>query len=201
MATVVDYSHVLNQLTAAGFRSLYYNSGAFGFEQGIEAEIIGWIGPRDPSIRDQAQAWTYPLQEPFPPNLARLLCLAWCKSLPGNLWLMPKSHWAYELDFGNRDWLPEVLNAISINSADLQKLTNAAAIQFTPDDTEELEYFTRALMDKLQGSDFAAVFPAHGTVATLHHHKQIWWQTNSPKIALELKTLGASAQSTQSSSS
>jgi hypothetical protein len=193
MATIVDYSIVTQRMTAAGFRSLYYNSGAFGFEQGVEAEIIGWIGPEDSSIRDHAREWTYPVPEPFAPNLARLLCVAWCKSLPGDLWLMPKSHWAYELDFGNREWLPEVLTAVSINPADLQKLTNAAAIQFTPTDTEELEYFTRALLDKLQGSDFAAVFPAHGTVATLHHHTQIWWQTRIPSIALDLRTLAASA--------
>jgi hypothetical protein len=200
MATVVDYSTVVERMTAQGFRSLYYNSGAFGFAPETETEAIGWIGPEDPSIRPQARAWTVRIAEPHAQNLAHAFCLASENILPGNVWLMPKSHWAYELDFGNRDWLPEVLSAVSVEAPSLQKRTNAAALEFSPDNREELEYFVGTLLDKLQGSDFLAAFPAHQTVATLHHHKQIWWETRSLPIAEKLRSLPTSDQSTQSSS-
>src|SRR4051812_25332239 len=107
MPTLVDYSVVLDRMQAAGFVSLYYNSGAFGFPNDMTSQTVGWIGPDDPSIRSHIKSASIAVDEPYSPNLARLLRIAWSGHLPGKLWLMPKSHWAYELDFGNRAWLPE----------------------------------------------------------------------------------------------
>jgi hypothetical protein len=35
----------------------------------------------------------------------------------------------------------------------------------------------------LQASDFAVLFPDHPHLVTLHHHKQLWWQTRDIELA------------------
>src|SRR5439155_11912531 len=55
MPRVIDYPIVLEQLTAAGFVSLYHNAGAFGFAADAHVHAIGWVGVDDPTIRDAAR--------------------------------------------------------------------------------------------------------------------------------------------------
>ncbi|HEX8523262.1 MAG TPA: hypothetical protein VF669_13475 [Tepidisphaeraceae bacterium] len=202
MPSVIPYEQVLSRMGREGFVSLYYNAGAFGFAPDVAVEIVGWIGPGDPSIREQMRAQTIAIAPPHETNLARLLARAWESLLAGELWLMPKSHWAYELDFGNASWLPETLAGIGIDAKELQPLTNAAAIAFAAGERQNVESFAAQLLTHLHGSDFLAAFPAHRTVATLHHHKQIWWQTPVPALAERLRALPRHGvdQSTQSSS-
>jgi len=88
--------------------------------------------------------------------------------------VMPRSHWAYELDFGSDAWMPESLRRFDIDPAQLSERTNAAAIEFSPEESDRAAHFLRDLLTHLAGSDFSLAFPSHPVIATLHHHKQIW---------------------------
>src|SRR5262245_60737870 len=97
---IIDYPIVLEQMRAMKMRSLYYNSGAFGFNGDSTTRSIGWVGPPDGTIRESALGFVRHVGEPYESNLAALVVRAWREILPGRVWVMPKSHWAYELDFG-----------------------------------------------------------------------------------------------------
>jgi len=187
LAKIIEYPRVLETLTREGFVSLYYNSGAFGFANGERVEIVGWVGPDDPSIRDEMRAHVRQVAEPYPHSLARGVRTAWEKLLPGKPWLMPKSHWAYELDFGNSDWLVDALADVGVDATALQPLANGAAIEF--EFALELERFLTTLFEHLHGSDFMLAVPGHQLLCTLHHHQQIWWQTTDAQIAKALREL------------
>lgn len=103
--------------------------------------------------------------------------------------MMPKSHWAYELDFGSREWMPELLRQIGIDPVSLQHRTNASAIEFRPDEMQSLPVMVEGLLRNLLGSDFALGFPGHAVICTLHHHKQIWWTSTDPALIESLRQL------------
>jgi hypothetical protein len=187
VAKVIEYARVLETLTRAGFTSLYYNSGAFGFADADRVEIVGWMGPDDPSVRDEMRQHVRRVGEPYARSLSRQVRGAWEKLLLGKAWLMPKSHWAYELDFGNRDWLPDALKLVGVDAGILQPLTNAAAIEFERSTGEQLEEFLRTLFERLHGSDFMLAFPGDPALCTLHHHQQVWWQTTDVEAAKALR--------------
>ena len=189
MPWIVDYSAVLEQMTGQGMRSLYYNSGGFGFPEGAAVESLGWIGPDDPSLRPEARAMSRTVPAPHEANLARLVVRAWRDLLPGKLWLMPKSHWAYELDFGSRDWMPALLEHAGIDAGLLSPRTNAAAIEFTPQEAAPAAHVIEGLLRMLLGSDFALAFPGRPVACTLHHHKQVWWTTTDPQLITSLQGL------------
>lgn len=189
MPWIVDYSAVLEQMRRQEMRSLYYNSGAFGFPEGAAVESLGWIGPDDPSLRPEARILTRTVPAPHEANLTRLVVRAWDDLLPGKVWLMPKSHWAYELDFGSRDWLPALLEHAGIDSGLLAPRTNAAAIEFTPAEVEPFSHVVEGLLRMLLGSDFALAFPDRPVACTLHHHKQVWWTTSQPQLITSLQGL------------
>jgi hypothetical protein len=189
LANVVEYATVLARMTGEGFESLYFNSGAFGFRQSERVEIVGWMGPDDPSVRAEMKSHIRRVNEPYAESLASAVRQAWLQLLLGNLWLMPKSHWAYELDFGNRDWLGGALAELGIDSGTLQPLANGAAVQFDPGEADVLQTFLTTLFSKLHGSDFAIAFPGRGTLCTLHHHQQAWWQTNRIDLAERLRQM------------
>src|SRR5688572_17739590 len=115
VARIVDYETVTQTLTRQGLRSLYFNSGSFGFPPGETTRTVAWIGAPDPTIRPEAAALTRQVREPVEPNLTRLALRAWREALPSVLWLTPRSHWAYELDFGSRDWMPAALARAGID--------------------------------------------------------------------------------------
>ena len=186
MPWIVDYAQVLEQMRGQGLRSLYYNSGAFGFPEGAGVESIGWIGPDDPTLRPQARATGRTVPAPHERNLSRLVVRAWQAHFPGKLWLMPKSHWAYELDFGSRDWMPALLEHAGVDSGLLQPRTNAAAIEFASHETEALAHVVEGLLRMLFGSDFAIAFPGHPVTCTLHHHKQVWWTGSDRQLIAAL---------------
>ena len=130
MARILDYHTVLRTLLNEGLTSLYYNSGSFSFPDGITTRTLGWIGPPDASIRPEAVGFTRHIPAPFPENLSGRAVGIWRDSAPGAVWAMPRSHWAYELDFGSRAWMPGVLREIGIDPAELAPLTTGAAIEF-----------------------------------------------------------------------
>ena len=173
---------MLEDLTAAGMRSLYYNSGAFGFANAVETTSVGWVGPPDETIRPAARPLVRQVSEPYPATLARLLTRAWQELLPGDAWVMPKSHWAYELDFGSKAWLPDVLRSIGVDPATLAGRNSAAAVAFTPDETAAFTTLVEQLLSHLQGSDFAVAWPGRRVACTVHSHQQVWWTSDDAAV-------------------
>ena len=190
MPWIVDYSDVLDQMRRQGLRSLYYNSGAFGFPDGAAVESLGWIGPDDPTLRPAARAAARLVPPPFEKNLTDRVIRAWLAHLPGKVWVMPKSHWAYELDFGSRDWLPALLEHSGIDAGQLQSRTNAAAVEFVAGEVALFSHLVQGLLRMLFGSDFALAFPDRPVICTLHHHKQVWWTSNDRDLINRIQLAG-----------
>ena len=199
MAWIVDYVQVLEQMTGQGLRSLYFNSGAFGFPEGAATESVGWVGPPDASLRPAAQAIARHVPPPYEQHLASLLVRAWQDHLPGKVWLMPKSHWAYELDYGSPEWMPALLENAGIDAGQLQPRTNAAAIEFNPSEAEPFSRIVQGLLRMLLGSDFAVAFPGRPVVCTLHHHKQVWWTSTDRALIQTLDRMATGAASVDGS--
>ena len=186
---IIDYPVVLEQMREQHFKSLYYNSGAFGFSPEETHEIVGWIGPFDSTLKPHALEMSRQISEPYEENLARLLVRIWREHLAGRPWVMPMSHWSYELDFGSRDWMPALLEGICVDPGLLMTRSNAAAVEFSMEESAMLEHFVTTLLRMLQQSDFAIVFPRRQVIVTLHHHKQLWWQTSEKGLAESLRQI------------
>jgi hypothetical protein len=189
MPWIIDYQLVLEQMREQRFKCLYYNSGAFGFPADATTQSVGWIGPPDDSIKPAARALVRPVAPPFEQTLTDLTMRAWRELLPGRVWAMPKSHWAYELDYGSRDWMPALLENIEIDPGLLEGRNNAAAIEFADHEDRHLQFFIERLLQMLLGSDFLLAFPRRATTCTIHSHKQIWWTTADPVVAMGLDQL------------
>ena len=185
---IIDYSIVLERLTAQGLVSLYHNSGAFGFPRDVKVHHVGWIGADDSTLHPAARDVAIRIPPPYEPNLARLLVSFWREQLADAFaWLMPMSHWFYELDFGGATWMPQMLRDIGIDPEELRPRNNGAAIEHSRDESPQLETCVRRLLGSLTMSDFAVVFPRRPVVCTLHHHKQLWWATSDPILAKALR--------------
>jgi hypothetical protein len=180
MPRIIDYDHVLATLTSRGMKSLYHNSGSFGFP--IESFACGWIGQDDPTILESVRARCTQVPGPHAENLARLFDRAWTTLLPGTLWIMPGSHWAYELDFGSAEWMPDALRAIQIDPTALQPRNVAAAIEFDLSESGDARTFIAQLLTHLTASDFTAALPNQAAICTIHHHAQLWWQTPDVRL-------------------
>ncbi|MDB5173988.1 MAG: hypothetical protein JWO87_2326 [Phycisphaerales bacterium] len=189
MPSIVEYDRVLARMTGQGMRCLYHNSGAFGLQPGVEAHYAGWIGPEDSTIRPEARRRARQVPAPHEATLASLTTRAWLEMLAGPAWVMPKSHWAHDLDLGGKAWMSAALQNADIDPMRLATLNNAAAIEFMPHEAERFTRFVQTLLEKLLGSDFAVVFPVHPIVCTLHHHKQIWWVTGDASLLARIDGL------------
>ena len=177
MPCIIEYSAVLEQMTSQQFKCHYYNSGAFGFPESANARTQAWIGPEDPTIRPAAQLLTRQVAEPFEATLAKMATRLWQEQARGRLWVMPKSHWAFELGHGSREWMPALIESLGLDFAMLENRTNAAAIEFAEDEAEPFERLVSGLLTLLHGSDFMIAFPGRPILCTLHHHKQLWWSS------------------------
>jgi hypothetical protein len=175
--TIIDFDRVLQRMHAEGFRSLYHNSGAFGFPRGADVRYAGWVGPDDPSIRAEMRQHLRSIALPYETNLARAAADMWTTHLTGPAWVMPMSHWSYELDFGSRDWMPAALNAAGVDGDELSSRANGAALEFQAADRAAFETLVAQLLTHLRTSDFMLAFPGRPALCTVHHHKQLWWQT------------------------
>lgn len=189
MPRLIEYQHVLQRMADSGLRSLYYHSGAFGFDAAQPTHSFGWIGPPDPSIRDSARPFTRKAPKPYEASLASLAERAWQTLLTGPAWIMPKSHWAYELDFGSREWMPGLLAEIGISAAALAGKNDATAIEFSAVEATPMRRMVLGLLVSLHGSDFALAFPGRPVVCTIHSHKQLWWTTTDESMADGLDAL------------
>jgi hypothetical protein len=182
MPWIIDYPIVLERMHARHFKSLYYNSGAFGFADPTAARTIGWIGPDDPTLTPAAAGLARHVPPPFEQSLVERAVRLWRGGLPGKIWLMPMSHWAYEIDFGPGNWLGQVLLEIGIDPASLSTRTNAAAIEFAYNEHERVAHFLHRLLEMLGQSDFAMAFPDCRLLCLIHHHRQLWWTTDDERI-------------------
>lgn len=185
MPTIVDYSIVLERLTSEGLVCHYYNGGSFGFAAEAGAEIRGWVGSRDETIRKEMLVHVREVKPPVEAILVEWACEAWGRIFPGDIWVMPASHWSFELSHGNQSWLAGLLGEVGIDSGLLIGRTNAAAIAFMPGEDDGFKRLLRGLLKGLTSSDFVLAFPGRCAVCTLHHHKQLWWvSTNRQAVRL-----------------
>src|SRR5687767_3632422 len=116
MARIIAYPDVVRRLETHQMRCVYHNSGAFAFENQPTVLTIGWIGPADSSIRAEMRELTVQVSPPHDTTLAMLARRVWEEDLPGApaAWVMPKSHWAFELADGSRRWLPGALDELHL---------------------------------------------------------------------------------------
>lgn len=177
MPWIIDYDIVVEQMRKQKLKCNYYNSGAFGFADAMGVKHLAWIGPEDSTIRPAAKDFLRQVPPPYEANLASLLTRTWLKHFKGRIWAMPMSHWAYELDHGSRDWMPALIEHIDVDPGLLQGRNNAAAIEFSPDESHRFQHFAQRLLEMLLGSDFMIAFAGQPLLCTLHHHKQLWWST------------------------
>lgn len=189
MPRIVEYSHVLDAMHAMRLQSLYFNSGAFGFGNAVDARSAGWICADDSSLRPEAQKLARLVQGPPEQKLPQMLTRAVAQVLPGPVWVMPKSHWAFELDFGSKTWMSRALKEIGIDPGLLAPRTTGDAIEFGLDELPQFTTFMTRLLTNLFGSDFALASPARPLVCTLHHHKQVWWTTTDMPMLKALEQL------------
>jgi len=187
MPSIIDYPSVLRRLESEGLKCHYPNGGSFGFADG--GQVRGWLGPEDESIRPEMRAIARRVGEPFESTLADWALRAWQRILPGAVWVMPASHWSFELMHGNQQWLPELLGKAGIDSGLLIGRTDAAAIEFLPAEGERFRTSLEGLLHGLKGSDFVLAFPGRRTVCTVHHHKQLWWVSTDRLVIRELDSI------------
>src|SRR5688500_15638205 len=124
MARIIDYPTAKQTLEDRGFVSLYHNSGAFGFGIGTDVWSVGWVEVADSTIRPAARALVRHVNS-ITETMGRVF-----ERLPGEVWLMPKSHWHYELQFGNRELLETMLPTIGIEPASLRERNDGSPIAF-----------------------------------------------------------------------
>jgi hypothetical protein len=189
LPTIVEYDRVVARMSGQGMRCLYHNSGAFGPAAGAPTHFAGWLGPEDPTIRPEARVHARQVAGPFEATLASLTTRAWLEVLPGPAWVMPKSHWAHDLDLGRKAWMSEALRQADIDSAPLATLNVAAAIEFQPHEAARFTVFVQTLLEHLLGSDFAVAYPGRPVVATIHHHKQVWWLSENESIIRQIDSI------------
>jgi hypothetical protein len=189
MPAIVEYPAVLRQLTGQGLICNYPNGGSFGFPPKSKPHIRAWVGPPDWTIKRTMRKLTRQVPPPYEANLAELAQRAWENLFPGNLWLMPGSHWSFELHHGSGDWLPGLIQTLSLDPIQLATHTDGAAIQFVPDESALFRNFAQSLLNQLHSSDYCIAFPGHAAVCAIHHHKQLWWVTPDPALIARLDQL------------
>jgi len=175
MAELVDYTEVFDTLTAVGLQCLYHNSGAFGFRDDVSTYSVGWILREDPTIKPAAREMAICLKG-GESTLADFAVRAWRNLAPNDpAWVLPKSHWAYELTFGSYAWLPDALSKVGLDAGELSGRNDGSAIEFAPKESAACQMFIETLLRNLSGSDFMLILGGGKVLCTIHHHKQLWW--------------------------
>ncbi len=194
MPAIINYDEVYSTLIGQCFVCNYHNSGSFAFPREWPTQLLAWIGPDDPTIRPEMRRHIRRIAPPFELNLAAMARRLWeTELIPGDAWVMPTSHWAYELEFGSSGWLPGALRDIEINPAELQARNNGSAVAFAAHEGDKLQRFIAQLLVHLGDSDFALAVPGHPVLGMIHHNKQIWWMTTRPELIARAVNLAALA--------
>ena len=173
-----------------GLVCLYHNSGAFGFAPNVTTQSVGWIGQADRTIRPEALAMARPIAGPIEATLASMAVRAWLDNIGGRIRVTPKSHWAYELDFGSHNWMPAALLSAGVSQEQLRVVSrrhDGSAFEFELSESPLLRGLLDALLSHLLGSDFQLTWPGRPIICTVHHHKQLWWTTSDAALKAALK--------------
>jgi hypothetical protein len=181
---IIEYQIALQRLEHQGLVCNYFNGGAFGFPKGVDVSVLGWIAADDPTIRPQLRPHIRQIPAPQEQNMAQAAVEAWLAEFPDPAWIMPLSHWAFELDFGSKNWLPNSIKSIGLDPALLASRSDASPIEFQLSDKPLLLNFIQTILQNLASSDFMLAFPSQAVLCTIHHHKQLWW-TSSDKAIIE----------------
>ena len=184
MPSIIEYAIALRSLEQRGFVCNYFNGGAFGFPKGVDVNMLGWIAADDSTIRPQLRPHIRIIPAPAEENMAKAAVTAFDDELPGPVWIMPLSHWAFELDFGSKEWLPKLIENIGIDPQLLAGRNDASPLEFSSGDRRHLVHFIRTLLENLTSSDFMLATWVYPVLCTIHHHKQLWW-TTSDKYLIE----------------
>lgn len=182
MPQIIEYERVLRRLMIEGLQCNYPNGGSFGWPKAMKTEARGWIGLPDPTIRVGAEVLIRSVGELVVDRLTEMTVRAWTSIFPGEVWVMPSSHWSFELDHGSKDWLPGLLTEIGIDPILLAARTNGAAIEFLPEEQDPFAKLLHGLLNGLSGSDFTLAFPGRDIIGLIHHHKQLWWVSTSLQL-------------------
>ena len=182
MPRIIEYNIVLEQMRSQHFKCHYFNSGAFGFPDSVVTQTLAWIGPEDSSIRQGARTLSRRVAQPYEATLAQMAARLWHDHIGTRVWVMPKSHWAFELGHGSHEWMPALIQSLGLDFGLLENRTDAAAIEFPIDESADFQRFIASLLTSLHGSDFMLVFPGRDILCTLHHHKQLWWTTTEKEV-------------------
>lgn len=166
MRRIVPYGEALSSLNAAGLRAAYPRGGALAFVEPRGQIVEGWLTGEDAALRPEARAWARVVGDVD--ALARGV-RARHEAFACAAWLMPKAHWAHELSAHR--WIEGVLPGVEV----LRGVADASAVELA--DGEEVERVARALLNGLDGSDFTLAWAERAAFCTLHHRKQVWWQT------------------------
>jgi hypothetical protein len=180
----------MNRLIADGLKCNYPNGGSFGFTAGVETSVRGWIGPPDSTIREGTRKFVRSVGEPYEDRLTAMAISAWKTILPGVVWVMPGSHWSFEMDHGSREWLPSLLESVGIDSRSLTARTNAAAIEFPSEEEGTFRVLLSGLLGGLTSSDFTLAFPGRAVTWLVHHHKQLWWVAAEQALIARFDKIG-----------
>ena len=119
---------------------------------------------------------------PYEATLASLAARAWRELLQGDVWVLPKSHWAYELQFGSHEWMPDLLREVGVDPQVLEARHDGTALAFALAEEPAFERLVAGLLARLLGSDFLIAWPGRPALCTVHHHKQLWWTTTDGKV-------------------
>lgn len=173
-------------MLADGFRSTYPNGGAYAFTRGTQVSARGWALRDDLTIRPEARSMLRILQPGVPPTLAWAAVTVWREHLPGIVWAMPMSHWAYELRHGGGAALETLVRQAGVDPSLLRDRADGSAIEFAPDEQEPMAVFLAGLLTVLQEGDFLLAFAGRPALCMVHHHGQLWWTTSDARLLATL---------------
>lgn len=181
MPSLIDYSLVTKHLTSRGLVCNYPNSGSFGFATNLPTTIRAWIGPEDSTIKPSLLPLVRRVPPPYESNLASAAIQVRQTLLPGPAWLMPTSHWHYEMHDGSKDWLPAHLTRLNIDPKLLLDRADGSAIEFATHEIKPLENLLSSIL-RQKFSDFLLAFPDWPVLCTVHHHCQLWWVSTDSRL-------------------
>jgi hypothetical protein len=181
MPSIIDYSLVKRHMTSRRIVCNYPNSGSFGFAPSVQTTIRAWTGPEDSTIKPSLLPLVRHVPQPYEINLASAAIRVWQNILPGPIWLLPTSHWHYELQDGCKDWLADLLTQLQLDPNMLDTRADGSAIEFGAAETKPLETFLLAIL-RQKFSDFLLAFGDWAVLCTVHHHQQLWWVSSDADL-------------------
>lgn len=189
MAQVLDYGQVQQVLVGKGLKCLYHNSGSWGFAGGKTVAAVGWVLGEDMTMTPAARKVARVLG-----GLEELVAgigKAWAR-VGGEAWVLPGSHWAYELDFGTPA-MEGVLKRWGVSGVEgLVGRNDGSAVVFGDGEEGAFMGVLGELFRIGTASDYQLIFPAVPITGILHHHVQVWWQTEDTSLAVWLSEAGKS---------